>query len=88
MRLVFTKIFQKDVWRLKNKLVLKQLKNFLLILKEIQTLWKLGNIKPIKWAKGFYRARIWRYRLWFKLENVEIILLRFLPRKDIYKYFP
>jgi len=88
MKLVFTKLFQKDVWKLKNKLVLKQLKVFLLTLKETKILWEIGNIKPIKWSKCFYRARIWRYRLWFKLENNKIILLRFLPRKDIYKYFP
>ena len=40
-------------------------------------------------SKGnYFRLRIAGYRLGFKLDNETIILLRFMDRKDIYKYFP
>ena len=40
-------------------------------------------------GKGnYYRIRVGNYRLGIKLSEQTIILLRFMNRKDIYKYFP
>ena len=51
----------------------------------------VNNIPGIKKLKGFekfYRLRIGNYRLGFLLEDDKVVFLRFLHRKDIYKYFP
>ncbi|WP_079720471.1 type II toxin-antitoxin system RelE family toxin [Salegentibacter holothuriorum] len=46
-------------------------------------------IKKLKGFKDFYRIRIGDYRLGVKkLTDQEILLVRFLQRKEIYKYFP
>jgi len=51
----------------------------------------INNIQGIKKLKGFenfYRLRVGNYRLGFLLKDEKIVFLRFLHRKDIYKYFP
>ena len=40
-------------------------------------------------AQGnYYRMGIGNYRMGFKIESGNIIILRFMHRKDIYNYFP
>lgn len=56
--------------------------------KAVNTLTELKNVKKLKGRKHFYRIRIGDYRLGFAFENDTIILLHFLHRKDIYRFFP
>jgi mRNA interferase RelE/StbE len=56
--------------------------------KAVNTLAELKNVKKLKGHKHFYRIRIGDYRLGFAFENDTIILLHFLHRKDIYRFFP
>lgn len=48
----------------------------------------LEDIQGIKKLKGFERLRVGNYRLGFFIEDDKIVFLRFLHRKDIYKFFP
>jgi mRNA interferase RelE/StbE len=48
----------------------------------------LKNVKNLKGSATAYRISIANYRLCFFLEDSVIILVRFLPRKDVYKFFP
>jgi mRNA interferase RelE/StbE len=49
---------------------------------------EIQNIKKLKGFENFHRLRVGNYRLGFLLEKDKIVFLRFLHRKDIYKYFP
>ncbi|MDX9743505.1 MAG: type II toxin-antitoxin system RelE/ParE family toxin [Arcobacteraceae bacterium] len=46
------------------------------------------NIKKLQGFKAFYRVRVGDYRLGFAYEDDVIILLHFLHRKEIYRFFP
>ena len=48
----------------------------------------IKNIKKLKGHHDFYRIRIGDYRIGLESKNKTIELIRFLHRKDIYKYFP
>ena len=48
----------------------------------------IHGIKKLKGFENFYRLRLGNYRLGFLFEDDKIVFLRFLHRKDIYKYFP
>jgi mRNA interferase RelE/StbE len=80
--------FEKDLRKLKDdKLLLKLFE----ILKQLRAATALKEIKSVKKLKGnnsYYRMRIGDYRLGFSCHNEDIVLYRFLHRKEIYKYFP
>ena len=57
-------------------------------LKAANKLTELKNAKKLKGHKHFYRIRIGDYRIGFAFENETVILLHFLHRKDIYRFFP
>ena len=48
----------------------------------------LPNLKKLKGAKNYFRLKLGDYRIGLTLENNIVIFVRFLDRKDIYKYFP
>jgi len=49
---------------------------------------KANSLKKIKGFKNYYRVRIGDYRIGFKKVKNQIIFMRVLHRKDIYKLFP
>ena len=90
MELIFKKDFKKDIERIKDRKLLKKLKEILLELENAKSLSQLKNLdlKPLKGSENYYRIRIGQYRLGFKKEENRLIILRFMHRKDIYKDFP
>jgi len=46
------------------------------------------DIKKMRWDDYYYRIRIWDFRLWISIKNEDVKIIRFLHRKDIYKFFP
>jgi len=48
----------------------------------------LKNIKRMKGAADHFRIRIGDYRLGFKVEDDPVLLMRFMHRKDLYRFFP
>lgn len=87
MKIEYRELFDYDLSNLDSN-YLKRVFEKINLMKSIDNISSLSNLKKLKWYKTFYRLRIWEYRLWFSLEKDKIILERFLHRKDIYKYFP
>jgi len=87
MKIIFERIFLKDIKKLDSKISLK-LKEIFIELEKSNSLWELKNIRKMIWYDNYYRIRIWDYRLWIKNDDDKCIVLRFKHRKDIYKNFP
>jgi len=83
-----TKSFERDVSKIRDKKVSDLLSKVLENLSNCIDLTQIVHLKKMKAVKNYYRIRLGDYRLGFKLEGNSIILIRFLDRKDIYKYFP
>lgn len=49
---------------------------------------EIEHVKKLRGVENYYRIRIGDYRLGLKVENNIVIFVRFLDRKDIYRYFP
>jgi len=45
-------------------------------------------ISKIKGFKNYYRIKVGDFRIGFKKSENQVIFMRVLHRKDIYKYFP
>ena len=46
------------------------------------------NLTKLSGSSGFYRIRIGDYRIGILVEENEVEFVRFLHRRDIYRYFP
>jgi len=88
MIIELTKSFEKDVSKIRDKKVSDHLSRVLEELSSCVDLTQIAQLKKMKAVKNYYRIRIGDYRLGFKLEGNIVILIRFMDRKDMYKYFP
>lgn len=76
----FNKISDKDI-KAKIKLLLKNLE-------KIENFQEIPNLKKLKGFEDFYRISFNKYRLGFRYSNGEVIFIKVMLRKDIYRYFP
>lgn len=82
------KTFLKDISKAKDKTLLINLQNVISNLNRLNSLSEITNLKKLSGKNNYYRIRIGNYRMGISFINNEITLIRFLHRKDIYKYFP
>ena len=88
MKIKFESKFEKDLRNIKDKKLLSKIKEMILECKAVQTLNEVKNIKKMQGYQTFYRLKIGDYRVGIEIINDELIFVRFLHRKDIYKFFP
>lgn len=88
MRIAFEASFARDLQRVKDKQLLRRVKQ---VIEEIKAATELSDIKYLSKLKGydtFYRIRLGDYRIGIEVLEDEVILVKILHRKDIYRYFP
>lgn len=88
MQVIYLKAFSKDIDKLKNKQVSKSLLNIISEIKKADNIQEINNLVKLEGYKNAYRIRIGEFRIGVFIEGKTVELARFLPRKDIYKYFP
>lgn len=88
MKVEFRKSFTKDLRGVSDKNILKRVKDAIEAVEKADVITEIPNRKKLKGDGNYFRVRIGDYRLGFALENETIIFVRFLHRKEIYKFFP
>ncbi len=89
MKFRIERSFERDVDKIHDKKILKKLQSFISAIEEAASISEILHIKKIEGYVSFYRIKISDYRLGMEvLSNKEVVLVRFLHRKDIYRYFP
>lgn len=86
MNVTFRKSFIKDLRRANEQGLRNRLQA---VIERIEHAERLGDIPSLGKLQGFdsyYRIRLGDYRL--GLEGDEVTLVRFLNRKEMYRYFP
>jgi mRNA interferase RelE/StbE len=53
-----------------------------------ESLADLRSVRPLVGSPAFYRIRIGEYRLGMLVEGEAVEVVRFLHRREIYRYFP
>ncbi|MGL5076480.1 MAG: type II toxin-antitoxin system RelE family toxin, partial [Waterburya sp.] len=86
----FKDSFLKDIRSIKDKRLLSRLEQLILVVETVDDFSQLPNIKKLKGQKNkfYYRLRIGNYRVGIIIKQDIIIFVRFLNRKEIYRYFP
>jgi mRNA interferase RelE/StbE len=55
---------------------------------QAESLQEMTNVKKLQGEPDYYRVRVGDYRLGLSLEGDTVVFVRFLHRKDVYRYFP
>ena len=89
MKFKVDKSFDRDVDKIKDKKLLQRLQDCISKIENADNFGEILHVKKIEGYHSFYRIKIGDYRLGAELiSDREIILIRFLHRKEIYRYFP
>ncbi len=88
MKIDFKKSFSRDLKKINDKNILKKVKEVIDTIENSPNLIELKNVKQLTSGGKYYRIRIGDYRIGIKLENEVLVFVRFLHRREIYRYFP
>ena len=88
MKVEFRDSFAKDLKSIKDKSLLNRVKEVVENVEKVASLDEIRNLKKLKGGGNYFRLRIGDYRMGIVLENDTVIFVRFLNRKDIYRFFP
>ncbi len=90
METEFKDSFLKDIRSIKDKKLLSRLEQFIVAVENVDNLSQIPNLKKLKGQKNkvYYRSRIGNYRVGLIIKQDIVVFVRFLNRKEIYRYFP
>lgn len=88
MVVVVTNYFNKDISKLRDKKLISNLKSVLQKIETAKTFSEITNLKKMEGTNNYFRIRIGDYRLGIFTDRNTIYIVRFLHRKEIYRYFP
>ena len=88
MKTQFKASFAKDIKTIKNKGILKCIKETIESIEQAKSLLGIPDFRKLKGGGNYYRIRVGEYRVGFVVEGDTIIFVRCLHRKEIYRYFP
>ena len=88
MKVEVSKSFVKDISKITDKKLAVKLQEQIAELENCNSLNEITNIKKMIVKGNYYRIRVGNFRLGLEAESDTINLLRFMDRKEIYRYFP
>ncbi len=88
MNVFFEKKFLKEISAVKDSTTRQAVERIIISIENARTFAEIANVKKLKGGKTAYRIRVGDYRIGLDFDGKKVVLVRFLHRKDIYKYFP
>ncbi len=89
MRIAFRQSFERDLKKLRsNTPLLARVQQVVEEVEAAEAFGAVANVTKMQGWSSYYRIRIGDYRLGLKLQEDEVVFLRCLHRRDIYRRFP
>jgi len=88
LKVGFRRSFAKDLERVREASLKERVKETIVQAERALTPQEIGDLKKLRGGERYYRIRLGEYRIGLILEGDKVVFVRFLPRKDIYRYFP
>ena len=88
MKVEFRERFAKDLRDVKDRALLNRVKQVIGIVEQAQQIDQIPSIKRLRSAGPYYRVRVGDYRIGLVIDGDTATFVRFLHRKDVYRYFP
>ncbi len=87
MKIEFKSSFATDLKKIDRPLA-QRLRKVIEQIEAVDSLSEIPNLKKIRGHGNYYRVRIGDYRVGLTFDGQTVEFVRFLNRKDIYRYFP
>jgi mRNA interferase RelE/StbE len=88
MRVLFERSFSRDLKKIRNKQVLKRVREVIAEAEAAASISEVANLKKLEGFDAYYRIRMGDYRIGIEVAEGKLIFVRVLNRKEIYRYFP
>ena len=88
MKIEFSESFLKDLRNIKNAKLLAKVGQTIENAEESNAPHQIRNFKKLKGSGSYFRIKIGEYRIGLKMEHDTLVFVRFLSRKEIYRFFP
>ncbi|MEZ0397241.1 MAG: type II toxin-antitoxin system RelE/ParE family toxin [Anaerolineales bacterium] len=88
MQTLYEKSFWRDLKKIKDKRLLKQVQKIIAQVEAAASLAEIRNVKKLEGYETYYRIRLGEYRIGIEFSDGVVIFVCLLNRKDIYRYFP
>ena len=88
MKVEFRESFLRDIRKNKDKGVLEAIKKAIEEVESVEAPAEITNLKKMHGSRGYFRIRLGDHRIGLKLESDTVQFVRFLHRKEIYRFFP
>lgn len=88
MKTVFRESFLKDVKNVKDSRISTMVRATIDEVAAAEFPMGMRNLKKLKNKGSYYRLKLGDYRIGLVIEGDTVTFVRFLQRKDIYRYFP
>jgi mRNA interferase RelE/StbE len=88
MKILYERSFERDIKKIKDKRLRVELREIIKEARDASAPSEIRNLKSLSEKPFYYRIKIHDYRVGVKIKEATITFIRFLHRKDIYRYFP
>ena len=88
MKVVFEASFARDLKKIRERVILNRVEQAIVNVKDADDLQDISHFSKLSGYDSFYRIRVGDYRIGIEVVGEEIVFVRMLHRKDIYRYFP
>ena len=88
MKVEFKTSYGRDLKKIKDSALLLEVKSVVDEVEQAASLYLIKNLKQLRGGGNNYRIQVGDYRIGLKIEDGTVYFVRFLHRKEIYRYFP
>ena len=88
MRTAFLRSFSRDLKKIKDQAVLDRVQAAIEAIEVADDPGDITGLKKLSGSDSAYRMRIGDYRIGLRLEEENVIFVRCLNRRDLYRFFP
>jgi mRNA interferase RelE/StbE len=88
VKVLFKESFAKDLKAIGDRGGLARIKEVLSSVQEAESTQQIANIRKLRNTDNCYGIRVGQYRIGLLIDKEEVIFIRCLHRREIYRYFP
>jgi mRNA interferase RelE/StbE len=88
VKVQFRRSFTKDLRNVRDRRTLVKVQSLVGLIENARTLDEVPNLTRLAGGKSYYRLRVGSFRLGLVVEGDMVTFVRFLHRKEIYRFFP
>ena len=88
MRVAFKRSFVRDLEKIKNQSLKDKARQVIELVKQADNLQDIPHTRKLRGSERYYRIRLGNYRIGLAVAGNEVAFVRFLHRRDVYRYFP